>query len=100
MPAQQEMQPNREFLKGIYGFLLGRVKSGRKMSSDLTWVAMQARGQGCRATLENVEAALQIFLELGLLVDNGKGYLELNQSSGPMKLEDSPTYRRLNGLEN
>ena len=100
VPAQREMQPNREFLKGIYGFLLGRVKSGRKMSSDLTWVAMQARGQGCRATLENVEAALQIFLELGLLVDDGKGYLELNQSSGPMKLEDSPTYRQLNGLEN
>ena len=47
-----------------------------------------------------MEAALQIFLELGLLVDDGKGYLELNQSSGPMKLEDSPTYRQLNGLEN
>ena len=55
--------------------MLGWVKLGRKMSSDLTWVAMQARGQGCRATLKNVESALQIFLELGLLVDNGEGYL-------------------------
>lgn len=96
VPLQQHMQANREFLKGIYGFLLAMDKAGKKMSSDLAWVAMQARGHGCRAAMEDVEAALQIFLELGLLEDCGNGYLCFNRNSGQMKLNDSPTYRKLN----
>lgn len=99
VPLQQHMQANREFLKGIYGFLLAVDKAGKKISSDLAWVAMQARGQGCRATIEDVQSALQIFLELGLLVDCGNGYLQLNKNSGTMKLKDSPTYRKLNSVQ-
>ncbi len=98
VPNQQNMQPNREFLKGIYGFLLGWERSGKKLSSDLAWVSMQARGHGCRASMENVQDALKIFLELDLLVEAGHGYLQLNKNSGPMKLEDSPTYRKLNHI--
>lgn len=99
VPLQQHMQANREFLKGIYGFLLAMDKAGKKMSSDLAWVAMQARGHGCRAAMEDVEAALQIFLELGLLEDCGNGYLRFNKNSGQMKLQDSPTYRKLNPVQ-
>lgn len=99
VPVGRNMVLNREFLKGIYGFLLKRAKSGRRLSADLGWMAMQARGEGCLATLENVKDALKIFLELGLLVEDGSGGMQLNLDSPPMKLEDSPTYRRLNHCE-
>lgn len=93
---QQETAVDREFMKQIYIFLRNRLKEGHRLSSDLDWLAMQARLEGCLAEERNIADAVTVLLELGLLEKTPAGYLELNQQAQKMNLHDSPTFRKLN----
>ena len=96
VPVQEKVAVDREFMRQIYVFLRSRVKDGHRLSSDLEWLAMQARLEGCRAEAQNVADAVTVLLELGLLQRNQAGYLELASTAQKMDLYDSPTFRRLN----
>ena len=96
VPVQEKVAVDREFMRQIYVFLRSRVKDGHRLSSDLEWLAMQARLEGCQAEEQNVADAVTVLLELGLLQRNQAGYLELASTAQKMDLYDSPTFRRLN----
>ncbi len=97
VPEIRPISINRDFLKNVYSFLLNMQRQGKKISSDSSWIAMEATLQGCCATEENMADALQVFKELGFLQEIDAEYMELNTAAGKMELANSPTYCRLNG---
>lgn len=88
---------DRDFLKELYLFLRECSEAGKRVLEDAAWLSMRMRLSGRQASAQAVANGLKIFTELGLLVIDEAGSCALVAGTGKMNLQDSATFRQLQG---